>query len=87
MVTNGVRTEFTTKELIYFLFKKKECPQCGGHMNKEKYSEIVDGTKYSTGSDPMFMPGSTVKLNKYRYVCQSCGAVFTLHELAEGDRQ
>lgn len=87
MVTNGVRTEFTTKELIYFLFKKKECPQCGGHMNKEKYSEIIDGTKYSTGSDPMFMPGSTVKLNKYRYVCQSCGAVFTLHELAEGDRQ
>ena len=75
MSVQSFRYEFTTKELIYFLFKKKVCPQCGGKMVKEKRGETVDGSVFNTNSVPLYISGREVKLYYYAFVCQQCGVV------------
>lgn len=75
--------DFTVKEMMYLLFKKKKCPQCGGDMQKVKHSEIVDGSTFKSNSAPLYIVGRKVKKYYYCYVCQGCNANYTLSELAE----
>ena len=73
--------DFTMKELIYFLFKKKRCPDCGGKMTKNKRHEIVEGSKINSGSDPFFVQNAKVKYYYYTYICSKCGSEYKLTDL------
>lgn len=84
---NGLQSfsyDFTMKELAYFLFGKKVCPNCGGIMEKEKCCEIVDGSMFNTNSVPLYIYGrDNVRHYFYRFNCASCGASFRLSELSK----
>lgn len=41
MKHDAFRYDFTYKELIYFLFKKKRCPKCNCQLTKSKVYETV----------------------------------------------
>ena len=75
--------DFTVKELIYFLFKKKICPKCGGEMTKEKGYQTVRGADLNSKADPFFVPNARVKQYQYYFDCRKCGARFTLNELSK----
>lgn len=77
------RYEFTGKEFIYFLFKKKICPRCGGIMTKEKCCEMVDGSIFNTMAVPLYIQGRQVKYYFYRFACDDCNSKFTLSELSK----
>ena len=83
MSKQSFRYDFTMKELGYFLFKKKVCPNCGEKMYKEKCCETIDGSIFNTNSVPLYIRGRQVKHYFYRYNCTSCGAKFTLTELSK----
>lgn len=68
---------------MYFLFKAKKCPKCGGEMKKEKCCELVDGSRFNTNSVPLYIQGSQVKHYFYQFTCQECKSSFTLSELAK----
>ncbi len=76
--------EFTPRELSYFLFKRKICPKCGGKMQKQRCSEIVDGRKmYTSMSAPLYVQRREVRHDSYLFVCGECGKKFTLTDLAK----
>ena len=83
MDAKGFSYEFSGKELLYFLFKKKICPKCGGKMTQNKCSEIVDGSIYKSPSVPLYISGRMVKRYFYLYTCEECGSEFELSELAK----
>ena len=83
MGAQSFRYEFTTKELVYFLFKKKSCPGCGERMKKEKRGETVDGSVFNTKSVPLYIKGREVKLYYYTFLCPACGAEYKLSELVK----
>ena len=83
MKTESFRYDFSTRELIYFLFRKKSCPKCGGIMKKEKYFEVVDGSVFNGRSVCHYVNGRKVKHYVYRFTCNKCGSSFTLSELAK----
>ena len=87
MSAQSFRYEFTTKELIYFLFKKKVCPKCGEKMKKEKCGETVDGSVFNTNSIPLYIRGRDVKLYYYAFICPECGAEYKLSELVQQERR
>ena len=78
------RYDFTMKELKYFLFNKKNCPKCNHKMIKSKGYELIDGSKISTVSTPLYIQGrKDVKHYHYLFNCSNCGTQYTLKELAE----
>ena len=83
MKTESFRYDFSTRELIYFLFRKKFCPKCGGIMKKEKHFEVVDGSVFNGRSVCHYVNGRKVKHYVYRFTCNKCGSSFTLSELAK----
>ena len=83
MAVQSFTYDFTAKELTYFLFKKKICPQCGGLMEKKKCYEIVDGSIYNTNSVPLYIQGRQVKRYFFSFTCQECRNEYTLTELSE----
>lgn len=76
MADKGFRYEFTFKELLYFLFGKKECPFCKGSLVKVKVFEMGI-------SDSRFNFGRKIKQYSYRYKCKSCRKEYSLEELSE----
>ncbi len=87
MAVQAFTYDFTIKELVYFVFKKKKCPKCGNRMEKSKCYEIVDGSIFDTNSVPLYIQGSQVKRFFYSFTCQKCGAEFTLSELSKCERR
>ena len=83
MEHDAFRYDFTGKELIYFLFKKKVCPKCGGKMIKRKGDETAEGSTFNKKTDPFFVPNAKVKHYLYIFTCQECGNEFTLNELSK----
>ena len=83
MEHNAFRYDFTTKELVYFLFKKKICPKCGSQMIKSKGYETVEGNVFNSKTEAFFAPNAKVKHYLYFFTCQQCGSEFTLNELAK----
>ena len=78
------RYDFTMKELKYLLFNKKNCPKCNHKMVKSKGYELIDGSKISTMSTPLYIQGKKdVKHYHYLFNCSNCGSQYTLKELAE----
>lgn len=71
MDSKGFRYEFTIKELLYFLFRKKECPYCKGSLAKVRVFEVEI-------SDSRLNFGRKIKQYSYRYKCKSCGKEFSL---------
>lgn len=86
MSKGAFRYEFTPKELIYFLFKKKVCPRCGGKMNQSKDYDIVSGRELNRKADAFYFPGDQVKRYSFFYTCQKCGSRFELSELSQQER-
>jgi hypothetical protein len=68
---------FTISELVYLLFKKKECRKCGCDLIKYK-----DFEKRTEIRSPLFRQGVAVKDYKYHFVCTACESLFSLTELA-----
>lgn len=83
MKHDGVKYEFAPKELFYFLFDKKKCPNCGAKMNKRKEFEILTGAECNGSTDPVFIAHGKVKRYMYFFDCQECGSAYTLQELAK----
>lgn len=83
MIYDGIKYDFTPKELMYFLFAKKVCPRCGGGLIKKKWFEIAAGETLNEASDPVFAPNSKVKHYRYSYECLECGNIYTLRELCK----
>ena len=74
------RYEFTPKELRYFLFKKKICPNCGQLLEKERVANVSQDSILHPG-----VSGSGIEATRYSYQfnCKACEASFSLSELAE----
>jgi len=75
--------EFTGRELIYFLFKRKVCPRCGNKLSKTKDYETVDGYMLNNTQEAFFVPNAKVKRYHHLFVCQNCKAVYPISELAK----
>lgn len=79
--------KFTAKELRYFFFAKKKCPNCGGKLHKRREYKTVGPEALRSRSDPMFfVQDSKVKLYVYSYLCEDCGKLYLLNELAENSK-
>ena len=76
------RYDFTTNELIYFLFKKKVCPQCGKKLVRVKDFEMKSGSDFVSKRGYFLPHNAEVKHYLYRYICQQCGRSYELKELA-----
>lgn len=84
MVSNGAfRYEFTGKELVYFLFKKKMCPHCGGKLSKTKNYETVEGRKLNNTQEAFFVSNARVRRYQHLFSCPSCKTVYPISELAK----
>ena len=81
MKRESFRYDFNFKELIYLLFKKKICPNCGNIMKKEKYFEVKDGSDFNGRSVCHYVRGRKVKHYSYKFICPKCGNTFTVSEL------
>ena len=73
---------FTPRQLKYFLFGKKTCPRCGGALRRHKGYTTLHGTMPHSHDKPIRVDTSWVKLYRYHYICDACGAAFSLEELA-----
>lgn len=82
MKHDAFRYDFTFRELIFFLFKKKECPKCKKRMTQHKAFESVPGHVFNTRSAAPFRQDANVKHYYYEYHCTNCGARYNLKELA-----
>lgn len=80
---DAFRYDFTFKELMYFLFGSKKCPNCKHKMIRHKTSETRDGGEFYSPSSENILTCNTVKYYGYKYTCQHCGGTYTLTELAE----
>ncbi len=83
MEHQAFRYDFTIKELIYFLFKKKKCARCGGKLEKRKGYETVRGAIFNNRSDPFFVQNAKVKHYVYIFTCRQCGAQYLLKDLVK----
>lgn len=83
MKHDDLQYEFTIKELTYYLFKKKICPQCSGKMIKGKYYETVDGHALNNAHEAFFAANARVKRYHHIFTCPNCKAVYPISELAK----
>ena len=82
MKHDAFRYEFTGKELIYFFFRKKTCPRCGGKLSKTKDYKTVDGHLLNNTQNAFFVSNAKVKCYHHVFVCPSCKAAYPISELA-----
>lgn len=80
---DAFRYDFTRKELFYFLFKKKNCPECGCEMKKYKGFETVEGLVFNNRTSAFFVPNAKVKHYLYFFHCPNCGLDYRLSDLAK----
>ena len=83
MDQQAIRYDFTAGELKYFLFGKKICPACGGDMEKSKEFEIKLGSDFNSRRGTFLADNEKVKYYTYYFTCRSCGAKYSLRELAK----
>ncbi|MCL2841735.1 MAG: hypothetical protein FWE05_13325 [Defluviitaleaceae bacterium] len=81
----GYNFTVTIPELFYLLFKKKECPKCGGKMFRYKtYTVKLQRELKNKWRGDMYMtpdPNQEIKVYKYSYECTVCNSTFPLSEL------
>ena len=58
------------------------CPRCGGALRRHKGYTTLHGTMPHSHDKPIRVDTSRVKLYRYQYLCDACGAAFSLEELA-----
>lgn len=80
---DAFRYDFTGKELFYYLFKKKVCPECGSEMTKFKGYETVDGAVFNNRTSDFFVQNAKVKHYLYFFHCPTCKNDYRLSELAK----
>lgn len=78
--------QFTTRELVYLLFRKKRCPKCGSELKKHKEYETVSGKTLSGATDTILFKHERVKSYKYSFACVKCGMRYSLAYLARSGR-
>lgn len=83
MKYQGFQYDFTLNELKYLFWGKKTCLDCGGGLKKVKRYETLTGAELNSTSDPIFAQNARIKHYIFYYICQSCGAEFSLEELAK----
>lgn len=77
------RYEFTMRELFFFLFGAKKCPDCGCALEKMKGFQTKDGSEFGPRTEVAFSKTVKVKQYHYSYRCTHCGNEYTLKELAD----
>ena len=82
MKYQAVRIDFTRKEFIYFLLKKKICPGCGGRMIKSREYETRYGREFHSKRGTFLADNERVKYYSYYFTCEECGKKYSLSELA-----
>jgi len=75
--------ELTKGELIYLLFRKKECPKCKSNLERKKEYEIRNDLGHRPNRHSIHTPGTDVKVYKYFFVCIQCSSQFPLGVLAK----
>lgn len=75
--------EFTYRELFYFLFRKKVCPNCGGKLSKTKDYEIVEGYLLNNSHNAFFVPNAKVKCYRHIFLCSNCKVAYPITDLAK----
>lgn len=80
---NAFQYEFTGKEIVYFLFRKKVCPHCGSKLSKTKNYETVEGYKLNNNQEAFFIPDAKVKRYHHLFFCHSCQIVYPISDLAK----
>ena len=80
---DGFAYVFTPKEFCYFVFKKKNCPECGKKMKKIKEYNTVNGSYFNENANGILWDKENVKNYIYKFKCENCGKEFSLKELAE----
>ena len=85
--TQGFQYEFTTKDLLWFLFGKKISPKCGGKLIKRKDVVIAKGSDLNSKSDPFFASQINVKCYGYSYRCKQCEAQYTLSDISPREKE
>lgn len=83
MEHDAFRYDFTLSELLFFLFKKVECPVCKRRMARYRDFESVPGHTFNNHSAAPFRQNANVKHYYYVYHCANCGASYTLQELVK----
>ena len=83
MKTKGFAYQFTGKELMFVLFGRKLCPECGEKLTRQKQENIVDGKSISSVSTPLYIQGRKVKKYNYIYCCKNCKNEYNLSQLAK----
>ncbi len=83
MEHDAFQYEFTGKELVYFLFKKKTCPSCGGKLHKSKTYESVEGYKLNNAQEAFFISNAKVKCYRHIFLCPNCKVAYPISELAK----
>jgi len=80
MRAKGFQYAFTAKELAYFLFSRRSCPDCGGRMDRRRaFSTETSNDLFDI--DGLFASSAEVKAYYYVYACPSCHRRYTLSEL------
>lgn len=78
MASYGI--ELSGKELIYFFFKRKQCPICGSKLKRtkkvEKLGEGLDSVELGK-----FYYGERHEVTLY-YTCEKCDKTYLIGELA-----
>lgn len=79
----AVSFDMTLGEARYLFFKKKKCPKCGGKLDRQKSFQTKCGEDYSDKRGYIPPPTGKVKQYQYYFICQECGARYSLQELAK----
>lgn len=87
MKNTGFKYEFTLGELLFLIFGKKTCPNCGNKLIKKKDYTIRTDLFHTEGADSIFKPDSEVKQYSFNYVCNTCKFSSSLAEMAKGKRR
>ena len=72
--------EFSTKELVYFLFRRKKCPICKQKLERTKKTTPEENEVSSLELGKKYV-GPSNKVELY-YSCGECNKLFTLTDLS-----
>ncbi len=77
--------ELSAKEMVYFFFKKKNCPICFEKMKRLKDAESLGEGIGSAGLGKYYY-GERFKVTLY-YKCNKCNRVYSIGELVEENKK
>ena len=85
---NKFRFVCPPKDMMYLLFGRKNCPNCGEKLKKEKKFEINLYYKWkSSNRRTYYSPnGMPVKDIYYDFSCIKCGYIKKIGDLSDGDK-